>query len=179
MARLHSLVLDTFNDPSKTKEHLNFLGNFGMSGFQQPNAFQMFFFLKPKASSMILRHPVIHTRPDVSWPLLTFCCLIFQSGRPDSWLQAAAYEVTSQGNLWLALHNSSFSAERFSTGEGQDCGWVHAYNKASTEQCLSPVSELQKLGEPLIYRCRNWGSEKASDILKVISDRARRRARFL
>lgn len=99
MARLYSLVLDIFNDPLKTKDHLNFLGNFGRSGFQQPNAFQMFFFLVPKASYMILRCPVIHTRPDVSWPLLTLRGLVFQSGRPDFQLQAAAYEVTSQGDL--------------------------------------------------------------------------------
>lgn len=178
MAGLHSLVLDTFNNSLKTKEYLCFLGNFGRSGFQWPNVFQMLFFLMPKASDMILRHSVLHIRPDVSWPLLILCGLVFQSWRPDSQLQAAAYKVTSQGNLWLALHNNSFSAERASSGKGHACGWVHAYNKASSEWCLSSMSELGKLGAPLIDRWRNRGSEKASDILKVISDRARSRACF-
>lgn len=60
------LALETINNPLKTKEHLSFLGNFGRSGFQQPNAFQMLFFLMPNAFYMIPRHPVVHPRPDVS-----------------------------------------------------------------------------------------------------------------
>lgn len=59
------LALETINNPLKTKEHLSFLSNFGRSGFQQPNAFQMFC-LMPNSSYMMLRRPVIHPRPDVS-----------------------------------------------------------------------------------------------------------------
>lgn len=58
MVRLYFLALETINNPLKTKKHLSILGNFGRSGFHKPNAFQMFFFLMPNVSYMILRHPV-------------------------------------------------------------------------------------------------------------------------
>lgn len=145
-------------------------------------------FLRPNASYMILRHSVIHPRPDVSWLLLTLCGLAFESWQPDSQLYAEAYKWHLKASRWLALHNS-FSAERPFSGEGHANCSVHGHNKASTEGCLSstkvlvscPRSQNVRTGEA--WRTANLQMEKlrlekTSEVFKVISGRARSGAHF-